>query len=75
MIFPGYDGQSIEQTGQDSNYWQSVWTNQSFGNGDFELGIEVNVNQPPGQFAPTIQDNDEEVFVTWRSVFFSVVVE
>mgnify|MGYP001362721455 CR=1 FL=1 len=75
MIFPGYDGQTIEQPGQDSNYWQSVWTNQSFGNGDFELGIEVNVNQPPGQIVPTIQDNDEEVFVTWRSVFFSVVVE
>ena len=48
MIFPGYDGQTIQQTGQDSNYWESVWTDQSYGNGDFELGIEVNVNGPPG---------------------------
>ena len=75
MIFPGYDGQTIEQTGQDSNHWQSVWTDQSYGNGDFELGIEVNVNQPPGQIVPGIQDENEEVFVTWKAVFFGVSVE
>ena len=75
MIFPGYDGQTIQQTGQDSNYWESVWTDQSYGNGDFELGIEVNVNQPPGQAIPGIQDENEEVFVTWKAVFFGVAVE
>ena len=75
MIFPGYNGQTIQQTGQDSNYWESVWTDQSYGNGDFELGIEVNVNQPPGQFVPGIQDENEEVFVTWKAVFFGVAVE
>ena len=75
MIFPGYDGQTIEQTGQDSNYWQSVWTDQSYGNGDFELGIKVNVNQPPTTALPTIQDENEEVFVTWKAVFFGVAVE
>ena len=75
MVFPGYNGQSIQQMGMDSTHWQNLWTDQSYGNGDFELGIEVNVNQPPGQFAPTIQDNDEQVFVTWKSVFFAVAVE
>jgi hypothetical protein len=75
MIFPGYDGQTIQQTGQDSNYWQSVWTDQSYGNGNFELGIKVNVNQPPTTAFPTIQDDGEEVFVTWKAVFFGVAVE
>ena len=75
MVFPGYNGQSIQQKGMDSNYWQSMWTDSSYGSGDFELGIEVNVNGPPSQFVPTVQDNDEEVFVTWKAVFFSVVVE
>jgi len=75
MVFPGYNGQPTQQIGMDSTHWQNIWTDQSYGNGDFELGMEVNVNQPPGQFAPTIQDNDEEVFVTWKSVFFTVAVE
>ena len=75
MIFPGYNGQTIQQTGQDSNYWESVWTDQSYGNGDFELGIEVNVNGPPGQAFPGVQDEGEEVFVTWKAVFFGVSVE
>ena len=75
MVFPGYNGLPTQQIGMDSTHWQNIWTDQSYGNGDFELGMEVNVNQPPGQFAPTIQDNDEEVFVTWKSVFFTVAVE
>ena len=75
MVFPGYNGQPTQQMGMDSTHWQNIWTDPSYGNGDFELGMEVNVNQPPGQFAPTIQDNDEEVFVTWKSVFFTVAVE
>lgn len=75
MVFPGYNGQPVQQMGQNSDYWESEYTDQSYGNGDFELGIEVNVNRPPGQPIPTVDDNDEEVFVTWKAVFFSVTVE
>ena len=75
MVFPSYNGQDSKQMGKDSVYWTNLWTDRSYGNGDFELGIEVNVNQPPGQLAPTIQDSDEEIFVTWQAVFFSVSVE
>ena len=75
MVFPSYNGQDSKQMGKDSVYWTNLWTDHSYGNGDFELGIEVNVNQPPGQLAPTIQDSDEEIFVTWQAVFFSVTVE
>ena len=75
MGFPGYNGQPVQQMGQSSDYWESEYTDQSYGNGDFELGIEVNVNRPPAQPIPTVDDNDEEVFVTWKAVFFSVTVE
>jgi len=74
MVFPEYDGQGYTAFGNSEIYWESLWSNSDYGNGAVELGIEVNVNQAD-PVLPTAQDDDEEVFITWEAVFFSVSVE
>jgi len=74
MVFPEYDGQGYTAYGNSEIYWESLWSNSDYGNGAFELGIEVNVNQAD-PVLPTAQDDDEEVFITWEAVFFGVSVE
>tara|TARA_B100001250_G_scaffold165339_1_gene142330 strand:- start:1314 stop:2006 length:693 start_codon:yes stop_codon:yes gene_type:complete len=74
-VFPEYNSSNLNVSGENKEYWEMEWKNSSYGVGTFHLEVEVNVNQPPTSGIPTIQDDDEEVTITWRSVFFTNNVE
>jgi hypothetical protein len=74
MVFPEYSGSTTTVEGGTQQQWIQAWTNPDYGNGEFELGIEVNVNAPITSGIPTVQDSDEEVTITWEAVFFEVSV-
>ena len=74
-VYPGYDGQSKNVTGMDASHWSDEWSDDSYGQGTFELDIEVIVNEPATSGIPTVSDTDEEVEVSWDAVFFDVSVE
>lgn len=73
-VYPEYDGQTKEVTGMDASYWSDAWSDSSYGQGTFELDIEVLVNEPPTSGIPTVSDTNEEVDVTWEAVFYDVSV-
>ncbi len=70
-VFPEYNSSTQNVTGENKEYWELLWENSTYGIGTFHLEVEVNVNQPVTSGIPTIQDDDEEVTITWRSVFFT----
>tara|TARA_B100000282_G_scaffold263904_1_gene214164 strand:+ start:1300 stop:2004 length:705 start_codon:yes stop_codon:yes gene_type:complete len=74
-IYPEYDGEPKEVTGMDASHWSDVWSDSSYGQGIFELDIEVIVNEPITSGIPTVSDTDERVEVTWEAVFFDVSVQ
>ena len=73
-VYPEYDGQTKEVTGMDASYWSDSWSDSSYGQGTFELDVEVLVNEPPTSGIPTVSDTNEEVDVTWEAVFYDVSV-
>ena len=73
-VYPEYDGQPKEVTGMDASHWSDAWSDSSYGQGIFELDIEVIVNEPPTSGIPTVSDTNEEVDVTWEAVFYDVSV-
>ena len=74
MVFPDYLGSSVTESGGNAQLWKQAWSDSTYGSGQFELGVEVNVNAPVTSLVPTIQDSDEEVTITWEAVFFGVSV-
>ncbi|MEC7688505.1 MAG: hypothetical protein VX514_05610 [Candidatus Thermoplasmatota archaeon] len=74
-VFPEYNSTTKNVTGENLEYWESLWQNSSYGIGTFHLEVEVNVNQPPTAGIPTIQDDDEEVTISWRSIYFTSDVQ
>lgn len=74
-IYPEYDGQPKEAVGMDASYWSDAWSDSSYGQGIFELDIEVIVNEPITSGIPTVSDTNEEVDVLWEAVFFDVSVQ
>ena len=73
-VYPEYDGQPKEGTGLDASHWSDAWSDSSYGQGIFELDVEVLVNEPPTSGIPTVSDTNEEVDVTWEAVFYDVSV-
>lgn len=73
-VYPEYDGQPKEGTGLDASHWSDAWSDSSYGQGIFELDVEVLVNEPPTSGIPTVSDTNEEVEVTWEAVFYDVSV-
>lgn len=73
-VFPGYDGNTVNVSGNNQQYWIDEWKDSTHGQGTFNLEVEVDVNGPPTSIAPTISDNNEEVTVTWEAVFFDTIV-
>ena len=59
----------------DASYWSDAWSDSSYGQGIFELDIEVIVNEPITSGIPTVSDTNEEVDVLWEAVFFDVSVQ
>ena len=75
MVYHDYDGENYTATGGSEDSWKEAWSDSSFGEGIFTLEVEVDVNQPLTSPIPTIQDDGEEVNVTWTAHFFDVIVE
>ena len=73
-VYPGYDGESMDVVGMDETYWTETWSNSSYGQGMFQLDVEVIVNEPITSGIPTVSDTNEKVDVTWEPVFFEVSV-
>jgi len=74
-IYPEYDGQPKEVTGMDAPHWKNAWSDSSYGQGIFELDIEVIVNEPITSGIPTVSDTNEKVDVVWEAVFYDVFVQ
>ena len=74
MVYPDYDGQIYNASGQNQENWENLWKDKSHGKGAFTIEIEVEVRQPLIP-APTFQDSDEEVNLAWTAHFFDVTVE
>ena len=74
-VFPDYSSEQFEVESDDQEYWENQWTDRMYGNGIFELEVEVSSNQPPASPIPTISDDDEEVNINIEAVFFTVNVE
>ena len=73
-VFPGYDGNSVNVSGNNQQYWMDEWKDSTHGQGTFNLEIEVDVNGPATSFVPGVSDDNEEVTVTWEAVFFDTIV-
>ena len=73
-MYPDYDGESMDVVGMDELYWNDTWSNSSYGQGMFQLDVEVIVNEPITSGIPTVSDTNEKVDVTWEPVFFEVSV-
>ena len=74
-VFPEYTSEALEVRSDDSDYWESVWTDYTYGKGVFELEVEVSTNQPPTSPIPTVSDDDEEVNINIEAIFFNVNVD
>ena len=73
-IYPQYDGIDKNVTGNDIEYWNEVWSNETYGSGDLNLRISVDTNRPATSFAPTIDDSDEEININWRLSVFEFTI-
>ncbi len=74
-IYPQYDGIDKNVTGNDIEYWNEVWSNETYGSGDLNLRISVDTNRPATSFAPTIDDSDEEININWKLSVFEFNIE
>lgn len=74
-IYPQYDGMDKNVSGNDIEYWEDAWSNETYGSGDLNLRISVDTNRPATSFAPTIDDNDEEININWRLTIFEFNIE
>ena len=75
FVYPGYNGEDITEEGQSREYWETMWTNGTYGSGVLSLEISVDTNQPPGSILPGATDDNEEINVQWEVTLFEVNIE
>ena len=75
FVYPGYNGEAMTEQGQSKEYWETIWTNGTYGSGVLSLEISVDTNQPPGSILPGANDDNEEINVQWEVTLFEVNIE
>ena len=75
FVYPGYNGETITEQGQSEEYWETMWTNGTYGSGVLSLEISVDTNQPPGSILPGANDDNEEINVQWEVTLFEANIE
>ncbi|MBL6743466.1 MAG: hypothetical protein ISP83_03710 [Candidatus Poseidonia sp.] len=70
FVYPDYDGQAYNASGESEDHWIEVWSDETFGSGMLTLQISVDVNDPPSSTLPTVNDENEEIQVNWSITFF-----
>ena len=75
FVYPGYNGEAMTEQGQSREYWETMWTNGTYGSGVLSLEISVDTNQPPGSILPGASDDNEEINVQWEVTLFEANIE
>jgi hypothetical protein len=75
FVYPGYNGEAITEEGESKEYWETMWTNGTYGSGVLSLEISVDTNQPPGSILPGATDDNEEINVQWEVTLFEANIE
>ena len=75
FVYPGYNGEAMTEQGQSKEYWETMWTNSTYGSGVLSLEISVDTNQPPGSILPGANDDNEEINVQWEVTLFEANIE
>lgn len=75
FVYPGYNGEPITEEGESKEYWETMWTNGTYGSGVLSLEISVDTNQPPGSILPGATDDNEEINVQWEVTLFEANIE
>ena len=75
FVYPAYDGEAVKVEGQSKEYWETMWTNGTYGSGVLSLEISVDTNQPPGSILPGANDDNEEINVQWEVTLFEANIE
>ena len=75
FVYPEYNGEAITEQGQSKEYWETMWTNGTYGSGVLSLEISVDTNQPPGSILPGATDDNEEINVQWEVTLFEANIE
>ena len=70
FVYPEYNGEAMTEQGQSKEYWETMWTNGTYGSGVLSLEISVDTNQPPGSILPGATDDNEEINVQWEVTLF-----
>ena len=75
FVYPRYNGEAMTEQGQSKEYWETMWTNGTYGSGVLSLEISVDTNQPPGSILPGATDDNEEINVQWEVTLFEANIE
>jgi hypothetical protein len=75
FVYPEYNGEAMTEQGQSKEYWETIWTNGTYGSGVLSLEISVDTNQPPGSILPGATDDNEEINVQWEVTLFEANIE
>lgn len=75
FVYPEYNGEAMTEQGQSKEYWETMWTNGTYGSGVLSLEISVDTNQPPGSILPGATDDNEEINVQWEVTLFEANIE
>ena len=75
FVYPGYNGEAMTEQGQSKEYWETMWTNGTYGSGVLSLEISVDTNQPPSSILPGATDDNEEINVQWEVTLFEANIE
>ena len=75
FVYPEYNGETMTEQGQSEEYWETMWTNGTYGSGVLSLEISVDTNQPPGSILPGATDDNEEINVQWEVTLFEANIE
>lgn len=75
FVYPEYNGEAMTEQGQSKEYWETIWTNGTYGSGVLSLEISVDTNQPPGSILPGANDDNEEINVQWEVTLFEANIE
>ncbi len=75
FVYPEYNGEAMTEQGQSMEYWETMWTNGTYGSGVLSLEISVDTNQPPGSILPGATDDNEEINVQWEVTLFEANIE
>ena len=75
FVYPEYNGEAITEEGESKEYWETMWTNGTYGSGVLSLEISVDTNQPPGSILPGANDDNEEINVQWEVTLFEANIE